>query len=241
MNINTKVTIIIVTYNASKTLDRAILSVVNQTYKNIQCLAIDGASTDNTIDIIKKYHIDYISEPDNGIYDAMNKGWKLAKGDWVLYLGADDELVPDGVEQLMKIKDNADVVYGDTILKFASGNTKRRGIQKLSVVSYKLCSCHQSFIMKKNVIEDLGGFNSEYKILGDFDLIQRAYIKGYKFRETKEIVSIFFVGGVSTNNIGAERERYKILKRNKSVSFPSFICLYLSIIKILTKIKHFLS
>lgn len=232
------VTIIIVTYNASTTLEKAILSIINQTYENIECLIVDGASTDNTVDIIKKYDVNYLSEPDNGIYDAMNKGWKLAKGDWILYLGADDELVLDGIEQLMKAKDNADVIYGDTLLKFPSGNTKRRGIQKLSVLKHYLCSSHQSFVMKRSVIEDMGGFDPNYKIYGDFDLIQRAYLIGYKFKETKEIISIFFVGGVSTNNISAERERYNILKKNKSANFPIFICSYIAIKKMFLKIKH---
>ncbi len=235
------VTIIIVTYNASKILEKAILSVVNQTYENIECLIIDGASTDNTVDIIKKYSINYVSEPDNGIYDAMNKGWKLAKGDWILYLGADDELLPDGIEQLVKAKDNADVIYGDTLLKFPLGNTKRRGIQKLSVLKHYLCSSHQSFVMKRSVIKDMGGFNSEYKIFGDFDLIQRVYLAGYKFKETKEIISIFFVGGVSTNNISAERERYRILRKNRSTTNPFLICSYIAVKKVLLKIKHFVS
>ncbi|MFV0313146.1 MAG: glycosyltransferase family 2 protein [Dysgonomonas sp.] len=238
---NIKVSIIIVTFNAEKTLKKAIQSVLNQTYKNIECLIIDGASTDSTVDIIRKYNVSYISEPDKGIYDAMNKGWKQAKGDWILYLGADDELVPNSIETLINISSDADVVYGDTILKFPSGNTKKRGIQDLSLLKYYLCSSHQSFMMKRCIFENLDGFNSEYRIFGDFDLIQRAYLKGYKFKETKEVISIFYVGGVSTNNIKAEKERYKILKRNKSVRYPFFICFYVAVKKLLLKIKHLYS
>lgn len=219
-------------------MDNAIQSVLNQTYENVECLVIDGASTDNTVDIIKKYNVDYISEPDNGIYDAMNKGWKRAKGEWILYLGADDELLPDGIESFVKESDGYDVVYGDTLLKFQSGKTKRRGNQHLSVVRYRLCSCHQSFMMKKSVLEHLCGFNTRYKVLSDLDLLQRAYLKKYKFKETKAIISIFFVGGVSTNNISAEKERYEIMKTNKSTKYPLLICLYFIFRKSLLKIKN---
>jgi glycosyltransferase len=235
------VSIIIVTYNAEKTLDKAIQSILNQTYKNIECLIIDGNSMDSTVDVIKKYNVNYISEPDKGIYDAMNKGWKLAKGDWILYLGADDELCFDGVEALVNICSNADIVYGDTILKFFSGNTKRKGLQQLSVIKYRLFSCHQSFMMKRNIFKELNGFDASYKILGDFDLIQRAYLKGYRFKETEKIISIFSVGGISTDNIRAEKERYKILKKNKTIKFPLLLCLFFSCKKLLTKIKHFIS
>lgn len=235
------ITVVLVTYNAAETIETAILSVLNQTYKNIECLVIDGASTDNTVDIIKKYNIRYISEPDKGIYDAMNKGWKQGRGEWVLYLGADDELVSNGIEALVNVSSNAEIVYGDTILKFLSGNTKRRGIQDLSVIKYYLCSSHQSFMMKKSVIDSLGGFNLKYKIYGDFDLIQRAYINGYRFRQTKEVISIFFLGGISTNNIMAERERYILLKDNKLAKYPLLVCSYFALKKILLKIKHLYS
>lgn len=90
-----KVTVVIATFNVGRTISSAIESLINQTYPNWECLVIDGGSKDNTIDILKLYkqkesRVDFISEPDNGIYDAFNKGWKKARGEWILYLGADD-------------------------------------------------------------------------------------------------------------------------------------------------------
>ena len=89
------VSIIIATYNSEKTLRRALDSVLNQTYQDWECIVVDGASKDNTIEIVKEYvskdtRFRYVSEPDHGIYDAFNKGWKMAKGEWVMYLGSDD-------------------------------------------------------------------------------------------------------------------------------------------------------
>ena len=116
------VSIIIATYNSEKTLRRALDSVLNQSYQDWECIVVDGASKDNTIGIVKEYvskdaRFRYISEPDHGIYDAFNKGWKMAKGEWVMYLGSDDEYTKDGIKVLMENSDGADVVYGNVILR----------------------------------------------------------------------------------------------------------------------------
>jgi glycosyltransferase involved in cell wall biosynthesis len=115
---NTLISVIIVVYNSAQYIERAIKSVINQTYFHIDFIVIDGGSTDGTVDIIKSYsnYISYWkSEPDKGIYDAMNKGWKQAKGDYILYLGADDLLLPDGLKYLTENSENFDVVYGNAI------------------------------------------------------------------------------------------------------------------------------
>lgn len=100
-----EVSIIIATFNAAKTLETALESIQNQSFQDWECIIVDGASKDNTIDIIKKYckkdaRFRYISESDNGIYDAFNKGWRLAKGIWVQYLGSDDKLTKDGLNNM---------------------------------------------------------------------------------------------------------------------------------------------
>ena len=116
------VSIIIATYNSGKTLRRALDSVLNQSYQDWECIVVDGASKDNTIEIVKEYvskdsRFRYMSEPDHGIYDAFNKGWKMAKGEWVMYLGSDDEYTKEGIKALMDNSDGADVVYGDTYFR----------------------------------------------------------------------------------------------------------------------------
>ena len=97
-----KITIITVSYNCVDTIEKTILSIINQTYSNIEYIIIDGASTDGTVDIIKKYQdrITYwVSEPDNGIYDAWNKGIKASNGEWISFVGADDILINDCIEK----------------------------------------------------------------------------------------------------------------------------------------------
>ena len=94
------VSVIIATYNAGKYLRRALDSVYSQSYTNVECIVVDGCSKDNTLDIVREYvckNIVYISEQDLGIYDALNKGVLIAKGEWIYVLGADDELLPDGL------------------------------------------------------------------------------------------------------------------------------------------------
>ena len=126
-----KVTIVIATYNSERTLAVAMESVLNQTFQDWECLIIDGASTDGTIDIIRRYvnsdnRFRYISEPDKGIYDAFNKGWRNATGEWVMYLGSDDEYLPNGLEILMSQCDDVDMIYGDVIIKWPNGFEKSR-------------------------------------------------------------------------------------------------------------------
>ena len=129
---NKMVSIIIATYNSEKTLRRALDSVLNQSYQDWECIVVDGASKDNTIGIVKEYvkkdsRFRYNSEPDHGIYDAFNKGWKMAKGEWVMYLGSDDEYTKEGIKALMDNSDGADVVYGDTYFReFSEGIREKR-------------------------------------------------------------------------------------------------------------------
>ena len=107
------ISVVICTYNSGEITRRAIESVLNCNYENIECLVIDGASKDGTVNIIKSYvdnpKFRYISESDTGIYNAMNKGWRMAKGEWIHYLGADDELLPNGLHELL---DNVDETLG---------------------------------------------------------------------------------------------------------------------------------
>jgi len=236
------VSVIIVTFNAERFIENAILSVLNQSYKNIELLIVDGNSTDGTISIIKKYNdkLNYISEPDKGIYDAMNKGWKLATYDWILYLGADDILEPDVIESLIiSLLDDNDVVYGNTYLRFANGKTKSQFAKKLDHMNKTFITCHQSVIMKKEVIKKLGGFDLKYKLLADYDLLLRAYLNGFKFAKSNSFISTFSINGTSEKNINKlVMERHKILVTNKSVSIPWIYTIYFFIKQNLAKVKH---
>ena len=127
--LNPRFSIITVTYNAGKVLEDTIQSIVTQTYKNIEYIVVDGASTDNTLQIVEKYghHIHkVVSEPDKGLYDAMNKGMKLATGDYLCFLNAGDSFHEDDTLQLMvhSITGNElpDILYGETAIVDADGH-----------------------------------------------------------------------------------------------------------------------
>lgn len=238
------VSVIIATFNAEKVLARALESVAAQTIQQWECLVIDGVSQDGTLGIIQQYaardsRFRYLSEPDRGIFDAFNKGWKQAAGEWILYLGADDQLLENGLELLLRAADEtADIVYGDNYLLFPNGKMKVRGVQNLSALRYIMPSSHQSFIVRHKIFEKLNGFDLNYPICGDLDFMQRAKNAGCKFKQIKAPTSIFYVGGVSTDNFKGEWERYRVNKKNKTMACPFLVFLYFFIKGFLVKIKH---
>ena len=227
-----KISIIIVTYNAAKYIEDALNSILRQDYENFECLIIDGNSKDNTIDIIKNYckksnKIRYISENDNGIYDAMNKGYNLSRGEWILYLGADDMLCDNILPLIDKeITDDVDIIYGNYYISQSNNKIKKMFSLDYKCITYKVFSNHQAVIMKRDVIKQLGGFNTKYKITADFDLIQRAYINKYTFKQIPLFISIFSTRGISSNNFSTSYEWWQICKINKSTKFHIIVLLY---------------
>jgi len=219
--------IIIATFNAAKTLHIALESIKDQFLQDWECIIVDGGSKDETINIIKKYcNIDsrfrYISEPDNGIYDAFNKGWKMAKGEWIYYLGSDDVLTQDGLEKLIINSDNSDVVYGNIIYK---SRTKEK--YKISPPINKLKGnmiSHQSLIMRRSILCELGGFNLIYKISADFDLLQKAYTYRKKFKYVPVTVAYFNDTGISSQGMSILKEAFNI--REKYHTNSTYILVY---------------
>lgn len=154
------VSVIIATYNAGKYLRRALDSVYSQSYTNVECIVVDGCSKDNTLDIVREYvckNIVYISEQDLGIYDALNKGVLIAKGEWIYVLGADDELLPDGLRSFFLGENDFeyDIIYGNTIDRYFDGILRYTKSKCCSRVRYEMLGCHQGMIMKRKMILDL--------------------------------------------------------------------------------------
>lgn len=215
------ITIITVVRNGEKTLERTIKSVINQTYKNFEYIIIDGISTDGTLNIIKKYDkkIDYwISEPDKGIYDAMNKGVKLANGRYIQFLNADDYFISNNslkiiIRFLRKDVDifscKMNIVDGKRVLRIFP-NTKIT----LSNLPLGKTLAHPATFMKKKVFEELGFFDTTYKISADYNLICECFIKGYKIIQNDLIIVNFSSGGVSSNNFARSLESSKVIKNN---------------------------
>ena len=234
---NPKVSIVIATFNAEKTLRVAMDSILNQTFLNWECIIVDASSKDKTIEIVKSYikcdsRFHYISEPDKGIYDAFNKGWKLAKGEWILYLGSDDELCVNGLKLLSTEFEKSDIIYGDVILRYQNGKQKLQLAKDAEILSKAAISpcCHQSLVMKKELFSQLGGFDLSYKIMADKDLLIKAYKKGYAFKKITGVISYFSLGGVSQNGFKANVESFYIHRKYNCI-LNSCIFFIKSIIK----------
>lgn len=226
-----KISIITVVFNRYKTIERTINSIKNQTYKDIELIIIDGGSTDGTIKIIKNL-IDkndiFISESDNGIYDALNKGIKTASGQIIGFLHADD-LYSDNkvISEVYKVFSDkgCDIVYGDASY-FSSENpnkiVRKYKSDKLSRknLAWGKMPVHPSIFIKKKIYDNHGYFKTTFKIAGDYDFLCRI-INNEKI--SSSYVSSNFVlmqlGGISTtrtlkNTILLNREVYRAIKDN---------------------------
>lgn len=233
--------IVVATYNSGKTLRSALESVFTQTFQNWECIIVDGASSDDTLEIAKEYvardqRFRYISESDNGIYDAFNKGWKMAGGEWIHYLGSDDRLVQDGFQKLFSQDIDADMIGGGVYLV-------RNGERDKLQYTQSADGCHQGFIVKKEVIDKLGGFDESYKIAADKDLLVRIATQGYRVINYKIPIAYFYIGGVSQKFSSltlVNIERYKIYKRNYYKQFPLVKCICLYFCSLGSIIRHIL-
>lgn len=207
-----KVSIITVVHNNASTIKNAIESVINQSYQNIEYIVVDGASTDGTIEIINNYkHLiaHFISEPDAGIYNAINKGIKLATGDIVGILNSDDFFCSKNIiEKVVNefLKDNIDAVYGD--VQFVNPNKENKIIRyysskrfKPSMFKYGFMPAHPSFYAKRSFFNDLGYYKETYKIGADFELLLRFLLKNNLKAKYLEMPFVTMrTGGVSNRS-----------------------------------------
>jgi hypothetical protein len=181
------ITVITVVFNGVKTLEKTILSVINQSYKNIEFIIIDGGSTDGTLDIIKKYEdaIDYwVSEPDRGIYDAFNKAVTCASGDWLCFIGSDDYLwdssaLANMAPNLLAALPAINLVYG----RVAIVNSKQALIYCIGEpwaltkpkLAFSMAVPHPGLMHRRNWFEQYGLFDITYRIAGDYENILRGW------------------------------------------------------------------
>jgi glycosyltransferase involved in cell wall biosynthesis len=201
---NPLLTIIMPTYNSAATLDIALESIIHQTFQNIELLIIDGLSSDNTIEIAKKYQLEFpqiniISEADKGIYDAMNKGIGVAKGEWVYFMGSDDSLYEiTTLEQVLnneKIK-NLDVIYGSVYsMGFNGVYDGEFTYSKLAIKNI----CHQAILFRLMALKKTGKFNLKYNVLADWDHNIRWFFSSKISKSyTNQIIANFGEGGFSS-------------------------------------------
>lgn len=217
------ISVVTVSYNAVATIEQTILSVINQTYENIEYIIIDGGSTDGTIDIIEKYadKIAYwVSEPDNGIYDAMNKGIKVATGKWINFMNAGDRFYDEKTSERIfkeKYSDSTKVIYGDVI---ESDGTNKRLIKAKSLDNFNsnLPFCHQSSFLKR----ENRYYDTNLRIAADYKLFRNIYSKYGKdtFIYLPFPMAIFEVTGISSVNKKLLREEYhKVYREYKDIHY----------------------
>jgi glycosyltransferase involved in cell wall biosynthesis len=229
-----KISIITVTYNAAHTIERCIRSVATQNYPNVEYIIIDGQSTDHTALIINKYQNNihtYISGPDKGIYDAMNKGVALATGNVIGMLNADDFFVDDEVlSEVAKAftQPDIDAVYGD--INFVNRHDKvvrkwRSGKYKHGYFNKGWMPPHPSFYVKKEVFELYGKYSLNYGSAADYELMLRfIHVNKIKLYYIQKVMVNMLIGGTSSsslkNRIKAWQNDLKAMRHN-GLMFPS--------------------
>lgn len=196
--------IITVVYNNVLHIERTILSIIQQTYPHIEYIVIDGASTDGTLQILEKYkkHIDQlISEPDQGIYDAMNKGLRLATGDYVLFMNSGDEIyAAETVKDVFSSASNADIYYGETEMIDQEGKSLGRRRHRVPEFftwrsfKYGMSISHQAIYIKRSLTEP---YDLHYQLSADIDWILKAAKKAKHIVNTHYFVAKYLVGGMS--------------------------------------------
>lgn len=210
-----KLSVITIVYNNVRDIERTMLSVLNQTYSNIEYIVVDGASSDGTFEILKKYEIrlsKLVSEPDRGIYDAMNKGLGLATGEYVLFMNSGDEIYSaDTVEKIFAGEPNADIYYGETEMydeNWRSLGQRRHKVPKdftWKKFKYGMSISHQAIYIRRT-LTDL--YDTQYKLSADIDWILKAAKRAKKIVNTRMYVAKYLVGGMSK-----KRHRQSLFER----------------------------
>jgi glycosyltransferase len=209
----TTISIITVTYNSASTLSTAIESVIGQTYPHIEYIVVDGKSSDQTAELVASYGTKiskFISEPDSGIYNAMNKGLKLATGDYIGFLHADDILAtPTIVEQMVHMIDaeHPDVLYGN--LAYVAKDNINQTIRFWETQDFEprllkqgWMPPHPTLYVKNRLYQQLKGYNETYRIAADYELILRLFtIPQLKCTNLKTVMVKMRVGGASNKSV----------------------------------------
>ena len=198
-----KISIITIALNAERYLEQTIASVVNQTYSNREYIIVDGGSTDGTLDIIKKYESEidnWISEPDKGIADAMNKGIDLATGDYILFLHSDDYLVNSSVLERASeyLGDRFDIFFFQVLHDIHGQNQVSSNRPLGWLTNFKMGSCHQGQLCSRKLFQRIGKFDTSFKIDMDYDLILRAYRAGASCNSVNMPLAVMRLIGISS-------------------------------------------
>lgn len=214
-SLNPIISIVTVVYNGAEHLEPTILSVINQTYTNIQYIIIDGGSKDGTTALVKKYEAylhHWRSEKDNGIYDAMNKGIDVATGDWIIFMNCGDRFASTEIlDLLIKKFKSVDVIYGDALVEYPTFQ-KIFNKAPLEEMWKRMPFCHQATFVKTSLMKSLK-FNTNHNLSSDYGFIYRVYLNGGSFLYIDEIVCLFDykLGASIQNSLKSINERKNIV------------------------------
>ncbi len=225
-----RISVITVAFNAAATIADTLESVASQTYPHIEHIVVDGASTDGTQAIVERHgkHVArMISEPDRGIYDAMNKGLRLATGDVIGFLNADDVYADMGVLERVSAtmeKETLDALFGDA--EFVSPAQPDRPLRRYRSerfrpdrIAWGWMPAHPTLFLRRQVYERFGQFRTDYRIAGDFELVARMFHGGtLRYRHVPEVLVRMRTGGISTggwrNTLLLNREVLRACREN---------------------------
>jgi glycosyltransferase involved in cell wall biosynthesis len=207
------ISIVIATYNSESTLGDTLSSIIGQTYEDFEVIVVDGGSVDATLDIIdsfadKRFRV--VSEPDHGVYDALNKGCSMAAGIWLYVLGSDDVLNgPDALKSIaFDLTDPASVVYGGVCSNFLGERGKVISFPEppelMKRFNFAPPLFHQGIFLRKQVFDDLNGYNLDYSVHADFDFMCRAALSDYEFSRSNCCIALYNARGIS----GASFRKY---------------------------------
>lgn len=250
-----KLSLITVTYNSGKTLAYTIKSVLSQTYPNIEYIIVDGASKDNTLSIIKEYEpqfqgrMKWISEPDKGLYDAMNKGIRMATGDVVGILNSDDLFMDEKVlaDVAAAFDEQTDAIFGN--LYFVNQEDVNQIVRVWKGSPYKSFKsgwhpAHPTFYVRREVYEKYGGFDTSFDVSADFELMLRLIEKhGIRTKYLDRYMVRMRMGGESTgsikNIIRGNKNIFRAFRKNEIKVSPLYP-VYRLLPKVIDKILYML-
>jgi len=222
------ISIITATYNSERDIERCINSVLNQTYTNIEYIIVDGVSKDTTVDIIKRFKnnniINWISEPDTGVYDAWNKGIDLARGTWIAFIGSDDLLYPDAMQNYVDHLNNSTrkvdfissrmhvVNKNGTILRTLGWAWNWKASRRENNIA------HPGALHSKKLLIESNKYNTEYKIVGDYELMLRAG-PDLKTDFMDKVTLKMQIGGLS-DSYKVYLETFTAISKTSGLSYP---------------------
>lgn len=213
------VSVITAVLNRGKVIERCIKSVIAQTYRNIEYIVVDGGSTDGTLEIVHRYEEKIsriVSEKDKGVYDAMNKGYRLSHGDFILMLNSDDFLVPEAIELSVNaiLEQRADysgapayIIDENSVIKYVYWPDC---FDKRAYIAQNPCA-HETMLVSRKAYVDIGGYDTRFQIAADLKFELELISRDYKVARVEKPILYFTDGGMSSNEEKARKEVVEIL------------------------------